>query len=359
MKESGTYKIVIPEKVENKIKFICSSVWNTEWSGVLFFTYEGTFEDNDLSIICQDIYVMDIGTSTTTEFEMSPEVASYMCEHPELLDCQIGLIHSHNNMATFFSSTDINTLLEEGKDKNNFVSLIVNNKGDYTAAITRKVHHVKTQETISYEFFETGNKYYTTEKSEDNEEIEGFYLKIEKEGESMKFPEIAERLSEIEKNKVATNEKSYTPNPPIDTSMNKDHVKSTFDDEYVDFKYLRTLHFNPVTIKSLVLQLLTGSILIQDNERINLSKWANSLPEIYKKRFGEGGDGMYNFKMWADTFAEYITWYVYDEKLDKLHLSDEEMCSICSRDMVEELKKLPSNVYIEYYISILENYILD
>ena len=37
---------------------------------------------------------------------------------------------------TFFSGTDLNTLQEEGSDMNNFLSLIVNNAGQYTAAIT-------------------------------------------------------------------------------------------------------------------------------------------------------------------------------------------------------------------------------
>ena len=96
------YKLFIPTKVEQKIRFICQKIWNTEWSGTLFFTYEGSFEDNNLVIKCEDIYVMDIGTQTYTEFDMNPDVISYMTEHSELLDCQLGLIHSHNNMSKEF-----------------------------------------------------------------------------------------------------------------------------------------------------------------------------------------------------------------------------------------------------------------
>ena len=96
------YKIVIPVEVERKIRFACKKVWSTEWSGTLFFTHEGSFENNDLVIKCVDIYIMDIGTAAYTEFDMSPDVISYMCDHPELLDCQMGLIHSHNNMSKEF-----------------------------------------------------------------------------------------------------------------------------------------------------------------------------------------------------------------------------------------------------------------
>ena len=42
-------------------------------------------------------------------------------------------------MTTFFSSTDMNTLKKQGKDRNKFLSLIVNNKKEYSAALTTKL----------------------------------------------------------------------------------------------------------------------------------------------------------------------------------------------------------------------------
>lgn len=93
VKQSSTYKIIIPDKVERMIRFLCEKVWNTEWSGVLFYTPTGTFEDDNLEIHCVDILPMDIGSTTYTEFAMSPDVISYMAQKPELLDCKMGLIH--------------------------------------------------------------------------------------------------------------------------------------------------------------------------------------------------------------------------------------------------------------------------
>ena len=57
VQKSGTYnyKLIIPAEVERKIRFVCQEVWNTEWSGTLFFTHEGSFENNDLVIRCVDI----------------------------------------------------------------------------------------------------------------------------------------------------------------------------------------------------------------------------------------------------------------------------------------------------------------
>lgn len=96
--KDSPYKINIPLTVENEIRFICTESWDTEWSGILFYTYTGDFETNDLEINCKDICVLDIGSAMATEFDMNQEVINYMAKN-NLLDCQIGLIHSHNNMA--------------------------------------------------------------------------------------------------------------------------------------------------------------------------------------------------------------------------------------------------------------------
>lgn len=380
------YKLIIPAEVERKIRFVCQKVWSTEWSGTLFFTHEGSFENDDLVIRCVDIYIMDIGTQAYTEFDMNPDVISYMCENPELLDCQMGLIHSHNNMSTFFSGTDTGTLKEEGRDRNNFVSLIVNNAGTYTAAITRRIKSKQVKESVSYEFFGDGEKQGTKEYVSDADEIEWFYLKIEKEGENYSFPDMAARLEGIKQAKAEKAKKVQTPiyqggyKPVIANSygtkagpanlVKKEADKpkviqptlfgSTdnlpFDDNY-SLPYGQVT-FDKVTLKSLILQLITGSIIISNDSKIDISKWAKSMPTLYEKRFGKGEEGMKNFKMWADTYTEYLTWYVTDEKLEELGYDEIEICAICAHDMIEELTKLPENDYIKGYIDALQKYLV-
>ena len=388
VQKSGTYnyKLIIPAEVERKIRFTCQKVWNTEWSGTLFFTHEGSFENNDLVIRCVDIYIMDIGTQAYTEFDMNPDVIAYMTEHSELLDCQMGLIHSHNNMSTFFSGTDTATLKEEGRDRNNFVSLIVNNAGSYTAAITRRIKSKQVMESVSYEFFGDGEKQDTKKYVSDADEIEWFYLKIEKEGDNYSFPDMAARLEEIKQAKAEKAKKAQTPvyssgyEPVIANSydtkagpanlVKKEDDKSKvvqptlfdnvndlpFDDNY-SLPYGQVT-FDKVTLKSLVLQLITGSIIISNDSKIDITKWAKSMPALYEKRFGKGEEGMKNFKIWADTYAEYLTWYVTDEKLEELGFDETEICAICAHDMIEELTKLPENDYIKGYIDALQKYLI-
>lgn len=289
-------------------------------------------------------------------------------------------------MSTFFSGTDTATLKEEGRDRNNFVSLIVNNAGSYTAAITRRIKSKQVMESVSYEFFGDGEKQDTKEYVSDADEIEWFYLKIEKEGENYSFPDMAARLEEIKKVKAEKAKKAQTPvyssgyKPVIANSydtkagpanlVKKEADKSKvvqstlfdnandlpFEEEY-EIPYGQVT-FDKVTLKSLVLQLITGSIIISNDSRIDITKWVKSMPALYEKRFGKGKEGMKNFKIWADTYAEYLTWYVTDEKLEELGFDETEICAICAHDMIEELTKLPENDYIKGYIDALQKYLI-
>lgn len=83
----------MPKKVEEKIRYLCRKFPGLEWSGVLFTTHTGSFEDNSLEIHCQDIYPMDLGSAGFTEFKMDETVAGYIADNIELFDCDINLVH--------------------------------------------------------------------------------------------------------------------------------------------------------------------------------------------------------------------------------------------------------------------------
>lgn len=401
------YKLIIPAEVEKKIRFACQKVRNTEWSGTLFFTHEGSFENDDLVIRCVDIYIMDIGTQAYTEFDMNPDVIAYMCENPELLDCQMGLIHSHNNMSTFFSGTDTATLKEEGRDRNNFVSLIVNNAGTYTAAITRRIKSKQVKESVSFEFFGDGEKHDTKEYTSDADEIEWFYLKIEKEGEHYSFPDMASRLEEIKKRKeeeakrrerekakgfngiaggysnlykgIAYNPQAYKPTVASSqtvavgpANLNKGKIeqkpvqKTLFEQENeLPFEEPNDspipygeIFVKAEIIESLVKQLVTCSIILPNESKVDIDKWAKSMPMLYEKRFGKGEEGMKRFQDWADTYTEFLTWNIEDEDLEAMGYDETEIQSICAHDLIEALTQLPENDYIKVYIDELEKYLI-
>ena len=305
-----------------------------------------------------------------------------------------------NNM-TFFSGTDTATLKEEGIDRNHFVSLIVNNEGTYTAAITRKVKATKTiTENFSYPTFEdeeiADTKTYTVE----SEELEWFYLKIEFEKNEDSFQkELKARLEEIKKTKaekakqlpskqpVYTNEYGNweggklhqgTLFPEVDKKVTQSYTSQVgssnkidkkkdgelpFDMNYIDNKISDEIpygyiKFNKETIKSLVLQLLTGSIIIPNASKIDVKKWAQGMVPLYEKRFGKGEEGMKLFRAWADGYIEFLCWFTEDDALTDMGFEDDELAALCAHDIIEELTKLPMNKYIKIYIDILEEYLI-
>lgn len=90
----------MPQKVEEKIRYLIRKFPHTEWSGVLFYTYTGNFEDGNLEITCEDIFPMDLGSGTFTEFKMDESVTTYIAQNMDtLFDCDMGLVHSHHSMA--------------------------------------------------------------------------------------------------------------------------------------------------------------------------------------------------------------------------------------------------------------------
>lgn len=374
-KGSSSYKIVIPDKVERLIRFLCERVWETEWSGVLFYTSSGNFEDGSLEIRCEDILPMDIGSTTYTEFNMSPDVISYMAQHPELLDCKTGLIHSHNNMSTFFSTTDLNTLEEEGNEQNHFVSLIVNNAGKYTAAITRKIKYTSVR-NYSYAGF-GGVISEGHQETFEGEELEYFNLDIVfEEPAENPFAEVAERLAEIKKAKEEA-KKPATPAPSVYTPdfytskwWNKDYLlhkddtpkqPTLFNDEDWDYpgkgfgatpvvQTAKEQNSNADLIKSIVSQLITGNVTYTKGDPSYMKKALDSMESRFDARFGK--DDMLLFEYWATDFIEFLTWYSIDDSKEDV-ISPEQL----TFDIAGELNKLPvSNKYIDKYIELLTSY---
>lgn len=393
------FKINISSLVEQKIRFLCKNIWDVEWSGVLFYKIEGNFEDKSLVIKCIDLFQMDIGTSAYTEFNVSPSIATYMVDHPELLEEGVyqGLIHSHNNMATFFSGTDTATLSSEGNDMSHFVSLIVNNAGKYTAGITRKYKCVQTiSEKYTYPTWNGEIKEGIETFDIEEEKLEWFNLEIEIENSNSFETEMLERIKEIKDSKAKVSYPNYNKNYSQysnygkNTSLNveKNNNLSTYTDFKKEEKALeddikgkgtysydnRDFHQNELPfeeeellipygtisidksiVQSVIRQLITSSIIITNESSVDITKWANSMESLYRKRFGTVKD----FEYFASNYLEYLINYTYDTEILKLVDGDETiMSAILAYDVLKELEKLPKNPWLNTYIKLLDDYII-
>jgi len=129
----------------------------------------GNFSTGNFSCIVKDIFLMDIGNSAYTEYEFSERFIKYRMEHPETLDYELGHVHSHNTMSTFFSGTDISELQDNAPNHNYYLSLIVNNVFEPKAKIAF-VGKQKKKESIVRSFFGDNGRLYKFNSNQDKEE---------------------------------------------------------------------------------------------------------------------------------------------------------------------------------------------
>lgn len=391
----------MPEKVEEKIRYLLRKFPHTEWSGVLFYKHTGSFENGNLEIHCEDIYPMDLGNATFTQFKMDESVTSYIADNIDLFDCDLGLVHSHHTMSTTFSGTDTDTLREEGNDRNCFVSLIVNHAGTYSAAITRKIQ-TSTEVTTkslgtSYEFFGEGT--ITTDADPmskstrviDNGIIEYFMLDVTREETNNPLDYLDARFEEIEaKKKQAVPQRPYVPSKgdTIPTPMSQ--VNSLRDSEE-DKEFFDWLHSgrnksagakealysqpslfgeevmeelvdadkwqpDPKVIHHLACQLLTCSLIV--NKDIDLKQWVKvHMQKKYDEIFS--GNANSEFDMWSDSYVEFIVQHYSDENvpIDVYEDWDTYQGKVAEA-LLDELEKFPLNEYIETYLNILNRYLV-
>lgn len=397
LKESTTrYKLVLTSGLLDKIEFLCRKYTRTEWSGILFYKPEGSLEENNLVLTAVDLYIRDVGSTGSTEFSLTPDITTYMIGM-DLIGTQMGLIHSHHSMETFFSGTDTATLLEEGEDRNHFLSLIVNNAGTYSAKFTRKIRFV-SETNYSYPTFE-GVEVKGVVNTEETI-VEAFNLDITK--ESRDFPDIEEALKLIEEEKKAKVKipaypgvypyPRYPAYSPVarevsagpanlaaqqDLPFSKNSTKTGGDGREDNLEEDEVLiegennHLYPVTgiwpdeipygkvvynkdaLNKALSQLLLCSPVVLSS-KFEPKKFIGSMKFHYDKTFAKVAD----FYEMAGSVVEYILWYSTDENIESMGVSIEEEQAILAHDLLEEINKLPTNEYLEYYKTLLKAYLL-
>lgn len=369
---SSIYKLVIPKSVEEKIRYLIRKFPNTEWSGILFCTHQGTFENNDLIVTCQDIYPMDLGSSGWTEFKMSEDVAAYMAEHIELFACDLQLVHSHHSIGAFFSGQDIAMLQQEGNDTNCFVSLIVDTKGTYVARITRKVKQQSEVKCLgeSYEFFGEGCKQLSNSNSQpakviSKEYIEYFNMEIERHEVPNTLSYLDERFDEIIKKKQNTSAIPQFRNAAIgDSSVVKElNLFNEYPKVKNEIENSAEVEWIPDAkkIHAAVVHIITCSLIINP-DKVDLKQWVSKhMVNVYRKVFGDDSEShaakyaSSPFNEWKDYIvATTMDYFDYDPSM--LYDNTELLQSKVATAICDELfEYLDYNDYIKaYYNDFLE-----
>jgi len=137
--------VYLSEQVWDKIKYLCRHINTVEWSGCIFYKF---ISDNPtlayadtLNIEVVDIIPLDKGTTGFTEYNFDSRVLTYMTEM-DYFDLKIGHCHSHHDMKTFFSGTDMSELNDNSEFIKPYLSLIVNNHHTFSCKLAFRVEDV-------------------------------------------------------------------------------------------------------------------------------------------------------------------------------------------------------------------------
>ena len=115
---------------------MCGKISQVEWSGVLFYSVKGSIKQFDkVEFTVEDIYLMNKGTKAYTEYDLDDDLIDYRMSNPQSLAWKIGMVHSHNSMASYFSGTDMSELNDNSEFHNYYLSLIVNNFEEMVAKV--------------------------------------------------------------------------------------------------------------------------------------------------------------------------------------------------------------------------------
>lgn len=128
------------QQILDKIRYLCQLISKVEWSGVLYYSVQGSIENpSEMVVTLEEIFPMDRGSAGYTAYDYSdhPELFDFMIANPQIMDgtWKIGHIHSHHNMGVFFSSTDMDELNDNSASHNYYLSLIINNRMDFITKI--------------------------------------------------------------------------------------------------------------------------------------------------------------------------------------------------------------------------------
>jgi rubrerythrin len=152
--------VIITPKLKAQIDWLHKKVGSREWSGELITSEINTINHLDeWTIVCEDIYLTDIGTAGFTGYEVdkggfkAADIVDLYETYPELLEGtkKAHHIHTHHNMDAFFSGTDWSQLHDRGVLSNYFLMLIVNFAGKCIAKVAFKAKQKSSNKT-SLEF---------------------------------------------------------------------------------------------------------------------------------------------------------------------------------------------------------------
>lgn len=313
-------------------------------------------------------------------------------------------IKSHHTMGAFFSGQDINNLQEFANDTNCYLSLVVDTKGEYVAALTRKLHIeaevITTITDYHYEFFGEGPKKNpdvisnSTTKKSTSEVIEYYMLEVTREAVDNPLDYLDRRFEEISRNKASERASHYYYGNDYDYDgwwKERTFGKDTFEENALEGKKPKQLSlFNedemeqkkernkgkkkepekdldedyPKPDAKLIYQatarMLTCSLAL-NTDKFNMKTWINNhMDNVYEKTFGGSNrhEQESNIMEWVNFIVPFTIQIFKDPALDNYFIDEASRGEAIVLAMLDVLTPYEKKSYIYLYIDALNDWIL-
>ena len=173
-----TIPVIMSQGILDKIQHLCQKINKVEWSGVLFYSIEGSIKNpKTFKITLEDVLPLDKGNSSYTSYKLDDRFVDYLMEEPETrMDWKVGQIHSHHSMEVFFSSVDMSELNDNCPQHNFYLSLIVNNYNHFKAKVAILGEATIKQKKVPFIATDEKGKKYTMETLDFNHTEERMYV---------------------------------------------------------------------------------------------------------------------------------------------------------------------------------------
>ncbi len=138
-------QVQIPDEVVDKIKFVNNRHSKIEWAGALIYEVENeSLPIYQWKIKVLDILPMSVGTTGAVIIPNMEDALFWAADNYP--DKRVGCLHSHHEMGSFFSGDDMADLNHCAKEYAVYLSLVVNNRGQYVAKISKSIDVTSTVE---------------------------------------------------------------------------------------------------------------------------------------------------------------------------------------------------------------------
>lgn len=231
------YKLVITEELKKEIDYLHREFGHMEWSGILAYKIErGTLNEENALFLGLGMYVMDVGTQTSTSFSHRniPMINMYFTRKLKTSEFLLGAIHTHHNMGAFISSVDQNEIETNVNVFNNYLFLVVDTKESYVAKLGRK----KDMVIKECRFVDEWGKLYSVENSTVVSKSELFDVSVEIPKVAIPSSEFIEVVNNLKLEKESRRLSGFqkTELPTRATTASKEGLRETnlydIDDSY-------------------------------------------------------------------------------------------------------------------------------